>query len=128
MSKRRTDAVGEPMLVNLPKTGYTSTGEGGLSFFLLVKEKEVYDERRNVTCEGTMLWRHPDVCLSGDFGRDVVLDAGVLIGSTGLSLLSDETGEYFVPKYRDLTVKGQQLHDLLGTIYKEVHIVTLLDT
>lgn len=128
MSKRRTDAVGKPMMVMLPKEGYEDSGEGGLAFYIVVPQIEGYDNRRNITCEQNLKWYTPDCCQTESFREDRMLDAGVLIGSTGLSLWSEEKGEYFCPAYKDLTVKGQQLFDLLGTIFGDVHIVTLLDT
>lgn len=116
------------MLVMLPKHGYKDTSEGGLSFWIIAKERDDFDNRRNVTCEGKVVWMEPDVCLTQGFKEEGAVDCAVLIGSTGLSLWSDEAGEYFQPSYKDLTVKGQQLFDLLGTLFGDVHIVTLLDT
>lgn len=130
MSKRRTDAVGTPTLVELPKGDfYKDTGEGGMSFFLVVPEKADRDNRRNVSCEGEIIWRTPDVCLSPrKMSGDVRLDAGVLIGSTGLSLFSEEISDYFTADYHHLTDDGKALYDMFEKLYGEVEIVTLLDT
>lgn len=125
-STRRTAAVGNPMLVKLPKTGYTNTGEGGLSFFFGISQKEEYSDKRNITCEGTIYWAQPDVCLNKMWDKNHIADGLLLVGSTSLSLFDGQ--EYFQATHKDLTAAGKKLYTLLKQIYGEVDIITLLDT
>lgn len=126
-TKRRTSAIGNPMMVNLPSEidGYKSTGEGGLAFFFLIPEKE--DERRQVCCAGGLVWPTQDVVITKGY-RERTIDGGLLVGSIGLSLWSDAQGGYFEAKYENLTEEGQGLFNFLSKIYGKVDIVTLLDT
>lgn len=123
---------GKPMMVNLPNEGWHDTGEGGLAFFLCVKTKAEYKDRRQACLAGEIIWPYQDVCLTPyyDHKNDegIAIDAGMLIGSTGYSLYSDYRDQYFQPTFDDLTPQGQKLYKLLKTIYGEVDIVTLLDT
>jgi len=136
----RSKDVGNPMLVNLPQIGYEDSGEGGLAFFFVVKQKPCGSERQ-VCFGGYVMWPLQDCQIKPrnwppfldrkrsytDFPLQPI-DAGVLVGSTGLSLWSDNKEEYFTPNVTDLTPEGKRLYHTLKKIYGEVTIVTLLDT
>ena len=138
---RRCNDEGKPMLVNLPQEGYENTNEGGLAFFFIVKPKP-FEERRQTCMAGDIMYPLQDCQISpkgfphlpmsardGSFEwRTTPIDAGLLIGSTGLSLWSDNKDEYFTPKVSDLTPDGKRLYHTLKRLYGEVTIVTLLDT
>lgn len=125
---RRCNDVGEPMLVKLPQEGYQDTGEGGMAFFLVVKEKP-FNQRRQ-TCIAGDIWFPLQDCLIKPMwlDKEQPIDAGLLIGSTGKSLWSDKMGSYFTPTVDDLTSEGKRLYHTLKRIYGRVVIVTLLDT
>jgi hypothetical protein len=125
---RREDYTPELMLVNLPKDGYTSTGEGGLAFYFVIPSKEFNNDRRCCLPGESFEWIEPECCLHRLFLKNQPLDGGLLIGSTGLSLWSEFKGEYFRPEYKDLTDTGKQLYKLLKQLYGQVFIVTKLDT
>ena len=132
---RSRGAIGNPMLVKLPiiGEGWEDTGEGGLAFFLCVRQKSEYNEKRQVCIAGEIFWPKQDVCLNRKYDVDnddglLPIDAGLLIGSTGYSLYSNFRGGYFQPTYEDLTPLGQKLYKLLKQIYGDIDIVTLLDT
>ena len=124
--ERRSTAVGNPMLVQLPdaEAGYRDSGEGGLAFFLLVKS----DRRRQACLAGQIHWPLQDVVVNDRWPwGEQAIDAGLLIGSTGQSLFHDEHG-YFHPEFDDLTADGQQLYLTLSVIYgAPPALVTLLD-
>ena len=137
---RKNSNVGRPMLVKLPESGYVDTGEGGLAFFLVVKPKHL-KERRQTCIAGDIIWPLQDCQISPkgwpEFLRQkrdysyppmTIIDAGLLIGSTGLSLWSDSKEKYFTPTVDDLTPEGKRLYHTLKRLYGEVTIVTLLDT
>lgn len=131
-SKRRTNSVGNPMLVNLPKgEKWKNTEEGGMAFFLLIRQADDYNDRRNISAEGVLTWYRPDVLVYDKdpyYDADRRLDGGLLIGSTGLSLNDKKTGKYFMATYENLTQQGRSLYNLLKKIYGDVEIITLLDT
>ena len=139
---RRSNAVGNPMLVNLPQQGYEDIGEGGLAFFFIIRQKP-FEERRQVCIAGDIFWplqncqlrprTWPHFLRKNHYLIDVAklvepIDGGLLIGSTGQSLWSDTKEEYFVPKVSNLTSEGKRLYHALKRLYGEVTIVTLLDT
>lgn len=142
---RKSSSIGNPMLVKLPERGYENTGEGGLAFFFVVKSNPPSQDRQ-ACITGGPLWPLQDCQIKPrgwpwwerkerdghPTGTDKIygepIDAGLLIGSTGLSLFSDGTGEYFTPKVSDLTSEGKRLYHTLKRIYGDVTIVTLLDT
>lgn len=140
MSRKCRD-TGTPMLIKLPSKGYVDTGEGGLAFFLIVKKKP-FEQRRQTCIAGDIHWPlqncqirprgWPHLSSSakdGPFGwLTVPIDAGLLIGSTGKSLWSNDKEEYFTPKFSDLTPEGKRLYHTLKRLFGEVMIVTLLDT
>ena len=134
----RTNAdIGTPMLVKLPESGYEDTGEGGLAFFLVIKPIK---HQRQSCIAGDILWPLQDCQLRPrtwpkflneyDYTKLHLtpIDAGLLIGSTGLSLWSDVKEKYFTPTVDDLTPEGKRLYHTLKRLYGEVTIVTLLDT
>ena len=124
---RRKNYSGNPMLVNLPIKGYKDTGEGGLAFFLVVEAKG--EDQRCACIIGGAAWREQDTSIRPTrFRHNTKIDASLLIGSTGLSLYSDEKESYFYAKSSDLTSRGKQLYQLLKSLYGKVSIVTLLDT
>jgi len=124
---RRENYTPELMLVNLPKEGYTDTNEGGLAFDFVIPQLK--NNNRCCCIPGeSFMWIRPDCCLNRKLDKEDIIDGGMLIGSTGQSLWSDFKGEYFRPKYKDLTDTGKKLYDLLKGIYGEVLIITKLDT
>ena len=144
---RRCEDTGQPMLVTLPQEGYKNTSEGGMAFFLIVKPREKGKSRQ--TCiAGDIIFPLQDCQISPrnfpyNFGNDPFrqpldfdnlwkysspIDAGLLIGSTGLSLWSDAKAEYFIPTLKDFTPEGKRLYHTLKKLYGDVTIVTLLDT
>ncbi len=132
---RHNENVGSPMLVRLPSDGYEDTGEGGLAFFLLVYKKDgrqtclagdIFFPLQN--CQIKPKRNLGDIDFSSLWQYSQYIDAGLLIGSTGLSLWSDFKGEYFCPTVDDLTPEGKRLYHTLKRLYGEVTIVTLLDT
>lgn len=130
-SKRRTNLVGDPMLIDLPLIDdpeYEDTKEGGLAFFLGVKSKLIYEEKRNITCEGDIRWLCPDVCFTQGWKTTMSPDAILLIGSTGRSLYNKKKETYFKAGVKDLTQEGMNLYILMKKIYGQVEIITLLDT
>ena len=137
---RRCSDVGNPMLVKLPTESYKDTGEGGLAFFLIVKQKS-FEQSRQTCIAGDIIWplqdcqikpRHWPPLLDGVIDHQgltsTAIDAGLLIGSTGLSLWSDDKENYFTPRVTDLTSEGKKLYRFLKKIYGDVILVTLLDT
>src|SRR5690348_1752204 len=107
---RRTPAVGSPMLVQLPETRefWKDTGEGGLSFWLHIPE-ERREVRRNITCSGGgFYWDQQDVSFPAVGKR--YLDGGLLIGSMGESLWSEDLGEYYQATPETLTPQGLALY------------------
>ena len=132
--------MGDPMLVKLPEKGYKDTGEGGLAFFLVVKQRP-RGKQRQICIAGDILWPLQDCQIKPcnwpsylnkprDFTRLTyeTIDAGLLIGSTGLSLWSEIKEDYFTPKVKDLTPEGKRLYHTFKRLYGEVIIITLLDT
>ncbi len=116
---RRDSNVGNPMLVKLPKKGFTDTGEGGLAFFFVVKQKSPL---RQTCIAGDILWPRHDCQIKPatwpHFSKEEIdlndlcmepIDAGLLIGSTGLSLRSASKDTYFIPTVEDLTPPGKDL-------------------
>ena len=127
---RRQKSIGTPMFVNLPQHGYEDTGEGGLAFYLVI-EKQEKEDRCVCIPGGGLLWGYIDVCVSPkklDKQHSILVDAGLLIGSTGQSLWSDDKESYFHPNLSDLTSEGKRIYHTLKRIYGKVTIVTLLDT
>lgn len=127
---RRSDKNSELMLVKLPSIddAWENTHEGGLAFYFCVTV-ENHDNDRCICIPGeSFKWEQPDVCFNFGYQKPIYLDCGMLIGSTGQSLFNDFTGEYFRPKYRDLTKEGKNLYNMLKKLYGKVDIVTKLDT
>jgi len=132
---RRVKSEGNPMMVKLPtdREVWKNSSEGGLAFYLLVPKKfaaKTYKDLRLACCVTGVAWPKQDVCFNHRYDKKdgIVIDAGLLIGSTGESLWSDFSGDYFQPKLEDLTDSGKQLYRTLKDIYGHVDIVTLLDT
>jgi hypothetical protein len=136
---RHEDFNGNPMLVELPKEGYENTGEGGLAFYFIVPKLKNGDRCVCIPGGGTS-WGYPDVVIypskyksypeydKRDEYVPMPIDAGLLIGSTGLSLWNDFKGEYFHATFSSLTNEGKALYTQLKKMYGKVDIVTLLDT
>lgn len=128
---RRCKDTGQPMLVTLPKDGYEDTGEGGLAFFLVVKQREDNQLKhlRQTCIAGDMVFPQQNCLIKPNWLEGgQLIDAGLLIGSTGQSLWSDKHERYFVPRVSDLTPEGKRLYHTVKRLYGEVTIVTLLDT
>ena len=128
---RRTSINGTPMLVKLPPENsldYRNTGEGGMAFFLIVKQ--LYRPKSRQVCMAGYIEFPKQNCLirPRHLDRDNIIDAGLLIGSTGRSLWDDEKEKYFTPTINDLTPEGKRLYHTLKRLYGDVTIVTLLDT
>ena len=143
---RREAYSGVPMLGKLPKVvedpkdGYYNSGEGGMAFFFCVKEGN-----RKACCVEGPRWGVQDVCFNRSYcvpeeyrkaypedyydRWHMILDCGMLIGSTGLSLWSKKDGN-FKATFKDLTADGKALYRSLEKLYGKgsIDIVTLLDT
>jgi len=125
---RRCKDTGQPMLVTLPRDGYEDTGEGGLAFFLVVKQKP-YGQQRQTCIAGDITFPQQNVLVKPMWlDKPQPIDVGLLIGSTGQSLWSDKLERYFTPRVTDLTPLGKRLYHTVKRLYGEVAIVTLLDT
>ena len=127
---RNNSNSGSPMLVKLPTSGYKNTGEGGMAFFLIVRGRPYTKLQRQTCIAGDIWWGQQDCLLKpqATLDKPQPIDAGLLIGSTGLSLWSDTKGAYFTPNLKDLTPTGKRLYHTLKHLYGEVIIATLLDT
>ena len=118
--------------------GWNNSGEGGLAFFLAVPARITNDESDDFKCcIEPPEWGGFDVCLHNQMDNLTknIIDhkapmlAVITLGSIGITFLNSDTGEYFKPTYKDLTLEGKQLYDILEKSYRRIPwIVTLLDT
>lgn len=117
------------MLVDLSRAGgYTNTSEGGMSFYLVVRALP-HPQHRQDCIAGCIVWPHQETVLKPRaLEREQLVDAALLIGSTGLSLWSEEKEAYFAVTLDDLTPEGKRLYHTLKRLYGKVEIVSLLDT
>lgn len=127
---RRSNTVGNPMLVKLPIEGYENTHEGGMAFYLVIRCKDKPYSNRQTCIAGCLVWPQQDCLLKpqATLDRRQLIDGGLLIGSTGQSLWKESGGFYFIATLKDLTPEGKRLYHTLKRLYGKVDIVTLLDT